>query len=232
VTGLRSPAPGRFVAFALLFAGPAAAFGAPPLGSRLDPVPLAVAPPESHSQKEAIRVMHGLARCVGRQKARGSEALLALPIASAEQGKAARRLVGGAESCMGTSGAAVHFESPALAGGLAEQLVLDRYSKAETAFLAGMSDQEQEKRGLAPRNLSEDFGLCVLRRDPATVRSLIETKPAEAEEGALIRKLIPHFGPCAPASATISFEKPAIRTLLAYALYRALSTTAAAAVRR
>lgn len=208
---------------ALTLAAPA--LSEPPIGSRIDAVPLAPVQPDTHSQEDAIRLMNQFARCIGHQRRKEARAVLDLPLGSTEQNRAIARMVGGQEECLGDGAAELHFPAPALIGGLAEQLILDLYPGADPSSLAGLSDADQQKRGFAPRNLSEDFALCVVRRDPASVRAFIDTQPASPGEDQVVRKLVPQFGPCAVAGQTLKLDKLSIRLMLAFGLYRALAVT-------
>jgi hypothetical protein len=197
----------------------------PPIGSRIDAVPLAPVQPDTHSRDDALRLMNQFARCVGHQRRKDARAVLDLPLGSAEQNHAIARIIGVHEECMGEGGVELHFPGSALVGGLAEQLILDLYPGADVSFLAGLSDADQQRSGFAPRNLSEDFALCVLRRDPASVRALVDTQPTSPGEAAVVRKLVPQFGPCAVAGQTMTLDKPSVRLMLAFGLYRALAVT-------
>jgi prephenate dehydrogenase len=83
-----------------------------------------------------------------------------------------------------------------------------------------------EAFGLQARNISEDMGLCIVRRDPEAVRRLLTTTPAQKDESAAIRSLIPHLAPCAPAGAPLKMNKPSLRALLAASLFRAATAIA------
>jgi hypothetical protein len=226
--GLQAPSIGRaagFLAGICLVAGLASA--GPRTGSRIDSAPGSVESVESEDSDTALRVTNTFARCVARQHGRAAEAVVAMSYLSPDQSRAASRLVGGQEDCMGSSGASLSLKPPLLVGGMAEQFVLQRYRNADLAPLTGMTDEAQAAAGLVARNNAEDLSLCVIRRDPAAARALIETVPASKEEAAQIQRLLPHLGPCVPAGQSLTLNKPALRALFATGLYRALSLLAA-----
>jgi hypothetical protein len=208
----------------LAFDAPAAA--EPTTGSRLDRVPLSVKAPAKIDQNAAIRTLNGFSRCYARQNKLAARKILALPFAGSEQSDALAKDVGGVEECMGlNTGLTLKAPPPAMIGGMAEQLVLDDYAKADVSAFGSISDEQLDAAGLAPRNGNEDMALCLVRKDPAAARALIDSTPAGEEEAKQVQRFIPHLSECVPQGLTLTLNKSAIRAHTSVALYRLLSNT-------
>ncbi|HMG47385.1 MAG TPA: hypothetical protein VK614_08000 [Allosphingosinicella sp.] len=195
----------------------------PPPGSRIDPAPGSVPRQDVGAQGAALRIMHRYSACVARSHQRWAEAMIALPFMSEEQANAVRRQQGGEEDCMGYSGLELSFRAPLLVGGMAEYLIESRYRAAPLAPVSQLADSDVEAGALAPRNGYEDLALCVVRRNPTAVRTLLRTPPASAAEQAAARGLAPDLGPCVPQGQTIAFGPPTLRGLLAVSFYKTLA---------
>ena len=220
----------RLLFLALSVAVATSATGAsaePPPGSRIDPAPGSLAPMETIDQAAARQAMRTFAGCVARARRRWAESALTLPFLSSEQNDYVRRGFGGFDDCMGYSGLELRFYPPSMVGGMAEELIATRYRSAGLDPIVQLTDESLESRGLVPRNVNEDFGLCVVRRDPALVREFLATRPAASEERTGAGRLAPHLGACLYQGQTLDFRLPALRALLAPALYRALTALAA-----
>ena len=211
----------------LCLAVPSAGLADPDLNSRIDRAPLAVKSKQAQGENASILVMHQFARCVADQHQKGAMALLALPYLSDEQSNAVGSLVGGNEDCMGSDGVGLRFKPPAIVGGMAEQLIANRYKNANVIRFAGMTDETLDQLSVKPRNYAEDFAQCVVRRDPQKVTQLIQTRPTSDEEAAIVQQLVPHLGPCLVSGQKISLNKPSVRSILAVGLYRMLASAPA-----
>lgn len=214
---------GSLVAAATLAA---AASAEPGSGSRIDAAPGSAPYTESTDQATARRVMRAFAGCVARIRTPWAEGALALPFLSREQNDYVSRGIGGDDICMGHSPLALRFRVRSMVGGMAEELISIRYRSVSLDPVAQLTDAELESRGLAPRNTNEDFGLCVARRDPALVRQFLATGPTTPEERTGAGRLAPHLGACLYQGQTVDFRVPALRILLAPALFRALNAVA------
>jgi hypothetical protein len=213
------------MAFAIGFAD-ASTGAAQEAETRIDAQSRRVTPSGPQDVDTAVRVMNAYGRCVARNRPRVASDILALPIRSEEQDAAVRRLFGGDDACLGgNEGSRLNFRAPLLVGAMAEGLLVDRYANVDLRPLAEMTDETQAAAGLAPRTTSEDIALCVVRRDPETVRAIIRAQPASAQERAVIDRLVPHLGPCLPNGTTFTLGIPSLRALLAAGLFRALSVT-------
>lgn len=198
----------------------------PESGTRFDRAPKSLKSSDLQGADAARRAMNKFARCVANQRPDKAVAILALAYLSPEQDAAINDTVGGFEDCLGIGDRQMRFPPPAMIGGMAEELILTRYRNLDVARLAPFLAIETEPAGLVPRTRSEDFAHCMVQKDAATIRALIETGPASAQEGALIARLIPHLGPCVPAGENLKLNKAAVRSVVALGLYRAFAALA------
>lgn len=104
-----------------------------------------------------------------------------------------------------------------VAGGLAESLYEQEFAKDDAAALARRLDA---RTPIQARDEVELIGLCVARRDPAGVRSLLATKPAQTEERTAILALKPVLQGCMQAGTQARLSRHALRALFALGLYR------------
>lgn len=66
----------------------------------------------------------------------------------------------------------------------------------------------------------QQIGECVVRANPAGVRSVYDTKSGSAEELAALKALAPVLPGCVPANKKFSFDRASLRGSLALAYYR------------
>lgn len=179
---------------------------------------------EASSQASAAsprQVLNSFARCLARTRADAASAVLALPTATREQMIAAAGMLSGRDDCSPAGEFELELGGLGLLGGLAEGLLAAQPQERNVATLASWSDEAIERTSLRPRNDNEDMALCVLRRAPQETHSLLSSAPDSGGEQQALRALVPHLGPCAPAGATLTFDKPTVRAQLAIAAYRA-----------
>jgi hypothetical protein len=122
--------------------------------------------------------------------------------------------------CLGNNQVVLGFASVLLAGGIAEYFLTNRYRLAEINTVGAMSDEAIASAGLVSRNSYEMLSLCVIRRDPAAARAIVDTRPRSPEERAAFQRLVPNVAPCVPANFEMTFSRSALRALIAAGLYR------------
>jgi hypothetical protein len=194
-------------------------------GTRLDRNRDAVSSVSKLDATSAIRAQHQFGLCIARRERIGMVKALELPMASAEQSKAITQRIDLNDGCLGSSDEfdTLVTKGPMLSGAIAEWFVRTDYKTTDLKPLSGMNDEALMKTPYAPRNLMEDLGLCILRRDPAATRALFETKPVSEEEKAAFALVQPNVGPCLLKGETMKLNIPNLRAVLAYATYRAAS---------
>jgi hypothetical protein len=189
--------------------------------------PASVLPLSSYAATQAQaasphQVLNSFARCLAQAKPDMARAVLALPTGSREQMAAAAGMLNGNDPCGPDRGEfELDIRGLGLIGGLAEGLLDVQSQTRNMATLASWNDQAIDGSGLRPRNANEDLGLCVVRRAPDETRRLLGTASGSSGEQQAVNAIVPHLGPCSPAGASLSFDRPTIRAQLAIALYRA-----------
>ncbi|MBS3930531.1 MAG: hypothetical protein KGZ65_04790 [Sphingomonadales bacterium] len=76
------------------------------------------------------------------------------------------------------------------------------------------------------------FGECVVRRDQATAKEWLLTKPESAEEASAIGKATPALGACLVAGEKLTFDKHVLRGTVAINYYRLAMAKSQAGVSR
>jgi len=110
-----------------------------------------------------------------------------------------------------------------VAGAFAEFFLLRQYKAEDIDALGQLTDLDWQKDVLKPRNANELFGRCVVRSGRREIYALIDTVPDSDEEAALIQDIVPLLGPCITDGLEVKFDKTSLRSVLAYALYRAVA---------
>jgi hypothetical protein len=179
---------------------------------------------------DARRMVNSFARCAGKMRKAKAELVLQMPYGAPEQGQAANKIIFAEDQCVRRYSGFVqlHFQSEALIGGMAEELALARYSPAATEHLAALTP-EQISSSIAPRNGLEEFGQCIVLRDPSATHAFLSSDVATKEEVAAAATLVPHLEQCVAEGQTLALNRASLRNLLAVTLYRILSLTASAA---
>ena len=81
---------------------------------------------------------------------------------------------------------------------------------------------------LPPRNVTEDFALCVAARNPAAARALALSEPGSDSETQAVGRLAPHVGPCTEPGEDLKVDLQSLRALVSTALYRGVTAALAA----
>lgn len=175
--------------------------------------------PEFDLDDIAIRKVHGYAACLVEGDAELSRRIVDAPLGSEEQAAAAKAFKPYKQDCARYRGE-VTFPPLLLAGAVAEVLVEQRFGAS------GLPPLAAEGLAPSPRNGTEALAQCVVRRNPANIRELLETTPTGPAEGLAVRKIVPDLQPCVVAGTTLRLNRVSIRSLFAAGLYR--EATAAA----
>ena len=131
-----------------LLAG-AAANAEPELGSRIDTNRGAVDDIPDLERDTVLRVMNTFGRCVARNRTRFAEDILAMPLYTRSQAAQIRRVLGGADACLGAGNRSLGFQSILLVGAMAEWFIVERYARRDLADVARLTDERLIELGLA-----------------------------------------------------------------------------------
>jgi hypothetical protein len=195
-------------------------------------VPAAAAQPEEDERVEAVRTMYGFATCSVRRHRYEAEQFTRLEPDSPESRAMGQRMIG--SGCLetsdmgdGDSAVSLRFSWRLFRGGVFEALYRrDFRSEAPAAFhgvpaLVMPQSSEKLHPGTRAWNIVRlGFGECVARSAPAISRALILSEASGAEEAAAFAALMPHLADCTAPGAQSRYSHPALRGIVAEALYR------------
>jgi len=184
------------------------------------------APPASAAQiepnvdsVERRQELRNMAFCLAELRPGWARRTLSQPYLSNTQANIAAEALAGTDGCIRSrNDTEVIFRTSSVVASLAEHYLRTHLPQANfrRVSLALLN--------LAPRNVSEDFALCVTSRSPSAARDLTLSEfgsPAEAEAAG---RLAPFVEPCTNAGETLTVDLQALRALSAIALYRGVTT--------
>jgi hypothetical protein len=192
----------------------------------------AAAQPQEDERIEAVRLMYSFATCAVRRHRYEAEQFIGLEPDSPESRAMGQRMIGG--DCLetrdmsdGDNEVSLRFSWRLFRGGVFEALYRrDFRSEAQAGFdavpaLVMPESSDKLHAGTRAWNLVRlGFGECVVRSAPAESRALILSEAAGAPEAAAFDALMPHFADCTAPGAQSSYSRPALRGIVAEALYR------------
>ena len=202
----------------------AAALAEPETGSRLDRRPMAVT--DSANDPVVPKVVNQFARCVASNRPAWSDQVLAMQFLSSEQLKAVGKEAGGMHICFSTGQYDLQLHSLSVLGGMAEQRIEAKFASQDVSGLSALTDDQLFASAAAPKTTTEDFALCIVRKDPAAVRRLIKSEPTSAAEAQQVKALVPHLGGCLPKGLNIKLNKQTVRAYSAVGLHHLLANQA------
>lgn len=210
---------------AMLCLGLASPAAAQRTGTRLDRNRGAVGSVSKLDADTAIRATNAFGRCIAQRDVVRARRALDLPFVSDDQIKLLQKGFETFDECLGTSPEFDTLQLPPvlLAGAAAEWFISANRRKIDLTSLSGMTDEALDKTEFKPRTDLEDFGLCLLRRNPANALAFVSTRPTSADEAAAVKALMPDIGPCVTVGQQVSLNVPNLRAVVAYAIYRAAS---------
>jgi hypothetical protein len=163
-----------------------------------------------------------LISCLAEARPRWARGTLSHPYLSDAQAYDATLALRGRDTCIvSRDGEEITFRNSLLVGSLAEHFLEEDFRRADAARLA------QALSTLPPRNVTEDFALCVTARNPGAARDLALSQPGSAAEEAAARKVAAYVEPCTRETEQLTVDLQSLRALVAVALYRGVSTVLA-----
>jgi hypothetical protein len=171
--------------------------------------------PDSAEQRKASQK---LTACLAEARPRWARNTLDRPYLSDAQAKYATMALRGRDTCVTSrDGVEVTFRTSLMVGSLAEHFLQEDLRRADAARLA------DKLSTLPPRNVTEDFALCVAARNPGAARDLALSEPGSAAEDAAARRVFNYVEPCTQDSEQLTVDLQALRALVAAALYRGVA---------
>jgi len=166
------------------------------------------------SDSLALEALHNFAVCAVNRTSAGAEKMLAADPSSPDAYKARMQFAKGHGMCV-TRGNKLKFGGLPFSGDIAEALIAAKYRAAPLATAA--------RSEVAPRNMVEAIGMCVVKARPADVAAVFATEPASKEELAALKPTGDILPGCVPAGQTIKMNRPAVRAIYALGAYRLLA---------
>jgi hypothetical protein len=168
---------------------------------------------------ERRQELRNMAICLAELRPGWARRTLSQPYLSNSQAHIASEALTGTDGCIPSrNDTEMTFRTSSVVANLAEHylrthLPQANFRRVSVALL-----------NLAPRNVSEDFALCVTARSPSAARDLALSEfgsPAEAEAAG---RLAAFVEPCTNAGEELTVDLQALRALSAIALYRGVTT--------
>jgi hypothetical protein len=170
---------------------------------------------DSAEQRKASRK---LTACLAKARPRWARTMLARPYLSDAQAYDATLAMKGRDTCTpGFDDVEITFRTSLMVGSLAEHFLRDEIQRADAKRLA------ETLSTLPPRNVTEDFALCIASRNPAAARELALSEPGSGDEDGAARKLAAHVEPCTLPGETLEVDVQSLRALVAATLYRGVA---------
>ncbi|HEX8262199.1 MAG TPA: hypothetical protein VF547_04935 [Allosphingosinicella sp.] len=171
--------------------------------------------PDSAEQRKASQK---LTACLAEARPRWARNTLSRPYLSDAQAFDASAAVRGRDTCLTSrDGVEVTFRTSLMVGSLAEHFLKDEIRRADARRLA------EKLSTLPPRNVTEDFALCVTARNPAAASDLALSEPGSAAEEDAARRVFSYVEPCRQENEELTVDLQALRALVAAALYRGVN---------
>jgi hypothetical protein len=172
--------------------------------------------PDSAAERRQLR---SFSMCLAEQRPDWARDALSRAYLSDEQRELARESRRGTDPCMSGREMELMFRYSTMVGSLAEHFIRQDLSRV------GLQRVSRTVVNVAPLNTSEDFGLCVVARNPVAARDLALSDPGSGAEAAAARRLAPAIAPCTRANERLSMDLQSLRALTSVALYRGLAMT-------
>lgn len=173
---------------------------------------------DSAERRQALRQ---LTVCLAETRPRWARQLLAHPYLSNEQAYDASEALGGRDNCLREDEADLTFRTSTVVGSLAEHFVRNEIQRINFARL------RMALSTMTPRNVSEDFALCVAAADPAAARDLALSEFGSPAEAAAARQLGGYVERCTNPGENLTVDLQSLRALTSIALYRGIVTAEA-----
>jgi hypothetical protein len=181
---------------------------------------------EEPATTEDRLVLQRFTRCVAERQPAQARALIVADYRTDAYRDARRRLATSQRGCL-PAGSRLRMGGILFAGGMAETLL------AAAAPRGSLGARTALNPAIAPFHAldqGEVMNVCVVRAAPAEVEALLASEPGSAGEGAALRAVSPHIGPCLAAGTEMRLNRLGLRAMLALTAYRLVQHNDAPAV--
>jgi hypothetical protein len=168
----------------------------------------------------SLQSLQDMGTCIVQEAPRDAREVLAMDFESPSYASRLKVIAAGHPNCLGL---ARRFSSSGIlfAGSLAEAL-LRPYEK--DGRLSDRIGFDPAREAVTARSGTEAMALCTVLYAPKDTAAVLETKPGTREEIAAMEPLGPVLAKCLKKDMKVTLNKPAIRSMLALAAYRVLTT--------
>jgi hypothetical protein len=180
-------------------------------------------PLDTPQERQALRK---LTICVAQLRPQWARTMLSYPYLSDDQASIAAEMVSGRDNCLGKHEVAVAFRTSSVVGFAAEHLVQAEMVKVDPKRIGNALNS------VAPKNASEDFGLCLAARDPSEALDLAYSDPGSGREASAAGQVALGLSYCSKPGESLKVDVQALRALVATALYRGVTAAVDAASNR
>lgn len=180
----------------------------------------AAAVPSNTPEDMAIQAVHNFGTCVVNRTPEGAREVLALDYNSADYEKRMRRYIKGHSYCMPFDGR-MASSGVLLAGAMAEALLKNDIKSDDLAKRLAF---DPNRAPIVARGPAEAMALCTVLKAPDTTAKILGTDPATPDEVETMKPLAGVLPDCLKKDMTLNLNKPALRSLLALAAYRIVTT--------
>lgn len=171
-------------------------------------------PLDSARERQALRK---LTLCFAQTRPRWARTMLSYPYLSGDQASVAAQIVSGHDNCLGAPEVPVAFRTSSVVGFAAEHFVQAEMARVDVRHLGSALNTA------APKNVSEDFALCLAARDPTASLGLASSDPGSASETRAAGEVAAGVPYCSKPGEKFDVDVQALRALVATALYRAVT---------
>jgi hypothetical protein len=169
----------------------------------------------------SVQAVHNFGACVVRYTPQGAERVLAMDYRTEAYREALRRLARGHDRCV-TPAAQLKSGGVLLAGAMAEALV---EAEVKDGDLPKRLAFDPQRPAIEARGLTEAMALCTALHEPRGTAALFKTEPGSRGEEEAVEAPNPALTECLSKNVKLTVNKPALRSLLALAAWRIVSTS-------
>ena len=167
----------------------------------------------------AVEALHNFGACVARTAPAGAEEVLAMDYRTDAYRQKLSRLAKGHDRCVSPR-SQLRFNGVLFAGALAEALV----EQPGRSVLTRLSAAEDANAPVEARSALEAMALCGVMTRPAAAGRLLESEVGSEMEADAMEALLPTMTGCLTEASKAELNKPALRSIVALAAWRIVST--------
>jgi glucose-6-phosphate dehydrogenase assembly protein OpcA len=168
----------------------------------------------------AIQAVHNFGACGVSRTPQGARELLASDYRAPDFQARMRAYLKGHARCMPFNGE-IGSREVLFAGSLAEALLKADVKRSQLPQRIAFDPQ---RAVIAARSPAEEMALCTVFEAPQATARLFETQPATSEEDRAVSHIVDVLPRCLKKQTQLTLNTPALRSLLALAAYRIVTT--------